>query len=590
MEQQLTVIAEEQIDNMTSTVEYLLRSQPSVHEATSCVDVLEVFHKDKKLYALPIVNDVLEPVGIITRLELTEYFSKQFAKELKGKKPISLLMDTTVIIVDKATEIEDIARIIIDAGIHHMVTGFIITDDNKYLGMATGYDLLNEISNRKQKQLFDLAHFDHLTGLPNRRLLLDRIQHSVASVTRNRRHSALLYIDLDHFKTINDTLGHHSGDLLLQQVAKRLNSTVRESDTVARLGGDEFVIMLEDLSEHTIESSAQIEAVGDKILAELGQPYLLDGKEYRVTPSIGATYCSDSHVSPNDLMRQADIAMYQAKKSGRNTLRFFDPEMQKNINERVFLENELRIALDERQLKLYYQIQVDSLNNHRICGAEALIRWIHPQRGLVSPAEFIPLAEDTGLILPMGQWVLEAACKQLVKWSLQKQTAALTIAVNVSAFQFKQSDFADRVIDVIEQTGANPLRLKLELTESMLLTDIESVISKMRILKQRGVSFSLDDFGTGYSSLSYLSQLPLDQLKIDRSFVMNLETDENSVVISSAIISLAHSLKLKVVAEGIETEAQSYILSATLSCDYLQGYLFGKPIPIEQLEELLEEY
>ncbi len=589
MDQQCNHVTTDQLEDESSTVGFLLRIQHAVSHATNCIDVLQIFHNDSKLFALPVLNDQLIPIGLVTRLELTEYFSKQFSKELKGKKPISTMMDKTVIVVDKGTGIEDVARIIIDAGMHHMVSGFIITDDSKYMGMATGYDLLTEISSRKQKQLFDLAHFDQLTGLPNRRLLLDRIKHSLASNMRSSKHSALLFIDLDHFKTINDTLGHNTGDLLLKQVAQRLKLSVRASDTVARLGGDEFVVLLEDLSENHTVSSEQIESVGEKILASVGQPYQLAGQEYRITPSIGATQCKEIPVSPDEFIKQADIAMYQVKKSGRNTLRFFDHQMQKSIEDRAFWINELRNAIEQKQLQLYYQIQVESAHRNQPFGVEALIRWIHPLRGLVSPAEFIPLAEETGLILQIGQWVLEAACEQLVEWSTRVETANLSIAVNVSAHQLKQVDFTDCVLSVIEKTGADPRYLKLELTESMLLNDVESVIAKMALLKSFGVSFSLDDFGTGYSSLSYLSRLPLDQLKIDRSFVKNLESHEDSVVICSAIISLAHSLKLKVVAEGIETEGQSYILSAGLQCDYLQGYLFGKPLPIEQLEAILRQ-
>ena len=587
MNQQLQVISVDRMNDITSTVEYFLRTQNPVSENTSCVDVLELFHKDKKLFALPILNDQNNPIGIVTRVEINEYFSKQFSKELKGKKPISTMMDSSVIIVEKETGIEDVARMVLDAGMHHMVSGFIITEGARYLGMATGYDLLNEISSRKQKQLFDLAHFDQLTGLPNRRLLLDRIKISLASSMRNQNNSAILFIDLDNFKSINDTLGHNTGDLLLQQVAQRLSISVRASDTVARIGGDEFAILLNDLSEHHTESSEQINSAGEKILVALRQPYQLAGNEYQITPSIGATQCRDTLATPDEFIKQADIAMYQVKKSGRNTLRFFDPIMQKRIEDRAFLEKELRKALEEQQFQLFYQIQVEGLHRNIPVGAEALIRWVHPVRGLVSPAEFIPIAEDTGLILPIGQWVIEAACAQLVKWSKDKKTSNLIIAINVSAQQFKQIDFADRVMEVIEKTGANPHRLKLELTESMLLNDIESVITKMGVLKGKGVSFSLDDFGTGYSSLSYLSRLPLDQLKIDRSFVMNLETDDNSVVICSAIINLAHSLNLMVVAEGIETEAQSYILSTVHHCDYLQGYLFSKPLPIDQFEKVL---
>jgi diguanylate cyclase (GGDEF)-like protein/PAS domain S-box-containing protein len=449
-----------------------------------------------------------------------------------------------------------------------------------------------DITERKaaEESVKSLAYYDPLTELPNRRLLLAILDQALISCKRSGRTGAILFIDLDNFKTLNDTLGHDYGDMLLQRVAQRLTASVREGDTVARLGGDEFVVLLEDLSSDSLEAASQTETIGEKILASLNLPYQLSIHEYHSTPSIGATLFSNQHISVDALFKQADIAMYQSKKAGRNTLSFFDPKMQSSINARVALEKELRLAIVNREFQLYYQIQVDGSINHGPIGAEALIRWIHPERGLIPPDEFIPLAEETGLILPIGEWVLETACLQLVKWSKQLPFEKLTIAVNVSALQFKQANFADQVINVIERTGVNPKSLKLELTESMLVSDIESVIAKMAVLKARGVGFALDDFGTGYSSLSYLTRLPLDQLKIDRAFVMNLETNDDSVSVCAAIISLAHSLKLRVVAEGIETDTQSYILSTGHLCDYLQGYLYGKPLPIELFEALVKHH
>jgi len=447
-----------------------------------------------------------------------------------------------------------------------------------------------DITERKnaEEKIKHLAFFDHLTNLPNRRLLLDRLQQALSFSARSKRKGALLFIDLDNFKTLNDTLGHNIGDMLLQQVALRLQSCVREGDTVARLGGDEFVVLLENLSTEALEAAAQAEVIAEKIITTLCHPYELGEHEHQNTPSIGITLFGDQQHASEDLFMQADLAMYQAKKAGRNTLRFFDPKMQESLNARTSIEVELRRALDKHQFHLYYQAKVDS--SLRPIGAEALIRWVHPERGMVSPVDFIPLAEETGLILPIGTWVLETACTQLANWTTVAKTAHLTIAVNVSARQFHQPDFTNLVIQVLERTGANPQRLKLELTESMLLSNIEDTITKMNELKAHGVGFSLDDFGTGFSSLSYLSRLPLDELKIDRSFVNDLETNDNAVVICAATISLAHSLKLKVVAEGIETEAQIYVLSLVHRCDYLQGYFFSKPVPIEQFETLLQQF
>ncbi len=432
---------------------------------------------------------------------------------------------------------------------------------------------------------------DPLTGLPNRRLMLDRLKHALASSMRSGREGALLFIDLDNFKTLNDTLGHGIGDLLLQQVAQRLESCVREGDTVARLGGDEFVVMLEDLSEKDLEAAAQTEAIGEKILASLNQPYQLGKHEYLNSPSIGATLFNDHQQSIEELLKQADIAMYQAKKSGRNALRFFDPQMQETINARATLESELRKALACHQFHLYYQIQVDSIQedgSHRPLGAEALIRWAHPKRGLVLPAQFIPMAEETGLILPIGQWVLETACAQIKTWQYNVLTRDLVLAVNVSAKQFRQADFVAQVQAAVQRHGISPMLLKLELTESLLLENIEDTIATMNALKAIGVKFSLDDFGTGYSSLQYLKQLPLDQLKIDQSFVHDLVSDSSDRAIVRTIIAMAHSLKLNVIAEGVETEEQRQLLQDK-GCIHYQGFLFSKPVPIEQFDVLLQQ-
>jgi diguanylate cyclase (GGDEF)-like protein/PAS domain S-box-containing protein len=434
-----------------------------------------------------------------------------------------------------------------------------------------------------------LAFYDPLTRLPNRRLLTDRLQQALASSKRTGREGALLFIDLDHFKMLNDTLGHGIGDLLLQQVAQRLESCVREGDTVARLGGDEYVVMLEALSEQTVEAATQTEIIGNKILAALNQPYQLATHEYHSSPSIGACLFNSHHSSIEELLKQADIAMYQVKNSGRNALRFFDPQMQATIHARVDLEDELRKAIENRQFHLYYQIQVDGIladGTHKPLGAEALIRWNHPERGLVSPMQFIPLAEETGQILPIGQWVLETACAQLKVWQEDALTRDLVLSVNISAKQFRQVDFVAQVESVIQRHAINPKLLKLELTESLLLDNIEDTISTMNALNEIGIQFSLDDFGTGYSSLQYLKRLPLYQLKIDQSFVRDITTDSSDKAIVNTIIAIAKSLNLNVIAEGVETEEQlQYLLSN--GCLHYQGYLFGRPVPIELFEAFL---
>ena len=452
-------------------------------------------------------------------------------------------------------------------------------------GLTTHYvTTFTDISSRKsaEEMIKNLAFYDPLTHLPNRRLLLDRLEQALVSGARHQRKGALLFVDLDDFKTINDTLGHYQGDLLLAQVAQRLGSCVREGDTVARLGGDEFVVMLEDLSEDALEAATHAEAVGEKIRTSLNQAYQLGPYAYHSTASIGITlFDGVAHESIDEPLKRADLAMFQAKAAGRNTLRFFDPQMQAVVMARAALEADLRTALEKQQLRLYYQAQV--LGENQLTGVEALVRWQHPRRGMVSPAEFIPLAEETGLILPLGLWVLETACVQLALWATRPERAHLTMAVNVSAYQFHQDDFVSQVLAVLARSGANPQRLKLELTESLLISNIEDVIVKMAVLKAQGVGFSLDDFGTGYSSLSYLKRLPLDQLKIDQGFVRDILIDPNDAAIARMVIVLADSLGLAVIAEGVETEAQRVFL-ADQNCHAYQGYLLSRPLPLAEFE------
>ncbi|WP_394788435.1 EAL domain-containing protein [Rhodoferax sp.] len=456
-------------------------------------------------------------------------------------------------------------------------------------GEVTHYvNTFNDITQRKaaEEEINQLAFYDPLTHLPNRRLLLDRLRQALILHARNGHYGALQFIDLDNFKALNDTLGHDMGDLLLQQVAVRLTECVRAADTVARLGGDEFVVLLVQLGSDREEAAAHAEAVGEKVRNAITQPYHLATHEHQLSASLGITLYQGEQESIDDLLKQADLAMYQAKSAGRNTLRFYDPQMQAVVNTRVALEGDIRRGLLQQQFLLYYQGQIDSQG--RTVGAEALLRWPHPQRGMVAPNEFIPLAEDTGLILPLGHWVLQTACMQLRAWSGDALTQSLTLAVNVSARQFRQPDFVSSVLQVLQDTGAPARLLKLELTESLLVNDVEDTIAKMHTLKAHGVGFSLDDFGTGYSSLSYLKRLPLDQLKIDQSFVRDLLTDPNDAAIARTVIALGHSLGLAVVAEGVETAAQQEFL-ALAGCDAYQGYLFGRPLPLQAFEEWLQQ-
>ena len=445
-----------------------------------------------------------------------------------------------------------------------------------------------DISERRAAadKIENLAFYDTLTGLPNRRLLLDRLEQSLSSSARHQRHGALMLLDMDDFKTLNDTLGHDVGDQFLIEVARRLEASVREGDTVARLGGDEFVVILEELKEDSL-AAMQAETVAMKILQAVSEPYHLDlsagsglksSRSYHCTSSVGISLFHGKAVSADELLKRADTAMYQAKAAGGNAFCFFDPGMQAEVTARAALDNDLREALREAQFRLHYQPQVDQAG--RWTGAEALVRWQHPQRGMVSPLEFIPQAELSGLILPLGDWVLEAACAQLMSWEGTPELSRLTLAVNVSARQFRQKDFVNRVLEIVERTGADSKKLKLELTESLLLDNVEDIIAKMTALKAHGIGFSLDDFGTGYSSLSYLKRLPLDQLKIDRSFVRDVLIDHNDAAIARTIVALARSMGLKVIAEGVETEEQRKFLAAN-GCTAYQGYLFGRPMPAD---------
>lgn len=444
---------------------------------------------------------------------------------------------------------------------------------------------VRDISGRKHNEdkIRQLATQDPLTGLVNRYVLSERIQHALKVNQRNRKFGALLFIDLDQFKIINDTQGHQAGDALLKQVAERLPKCIRESDTVARFGGDEFAILLEELSTNELTAAAHAEFVSEKIIHSLNEPYLIDEREQSNTPSIGVALFSPES-DPDDILQQADIAMYQAKRSGRNTIRFFDPAMQKSIDVRVALEKDLKRALSNNEFELHYQLQINS--SQTPLGAEALLRWKHPTLGYVPPLDYISIAEDSGLIVPIGQWVLETACQQLKKWSSKPETDQLVVAINVSAIQFNETSFVGSVFKAIKKYKIKPHLLKLELTETMLVENLETIIIKMTQLKDLGASFSLDDFGTGYSSLQYLKKLPLDQLKIDQSFVRDLEIDEQDRSIVQTIIAMAKGLQMEVIAEGVETQKQQQMLN-DYGCINYQGYLFSRPLAINEFDSLI---
>jgi diguanylate cyclase (GGDEF)-like protein/PAS domain S-box-containing protein len=431
---------------------------------------------------------------------------------------------------------------------------------------------------KAEAEIQQLAFYDALTGLPNRRLLLERLGRAKALCARNGSHGALIFIDIDNFKVLNDTKGHRIGDLLLEEVGHRIGACIRLGDTVARFGGDEFVVMIEGLSNKIDQAAIQADAVAEKILHRLAQPYQLENHRHHCGASLGITLFHGDEASDDDLLKQADLAMYQAKAAGRNTKRFFDPRMQKTLAAQAILEDQLRQAAKRDEFVLFYQPQVDRRGN--LVGAEALIRWQHPDRGLLPPAEFIAVAESTDLILPIGLAVLDQACRQLATWRETPQLRKLTLAINVSARQFHHPAFVEDVRQTLLLCHADPTRLKLELTESLLLQDIDDCATKMEALRELGVTLSLDDFGTGYSSLAYLKRLPFSQLKIDRSFVADILADPNDAAIARTMILLGKSFGLKVIAEGVEQEEQWHFLAAE-GCDEAQGYLYGRPVPAE---------
>lgn len=465
-----------------------------------------------------------------------------------------------------------------------------ISEVRDEMGVLTHYvSTFSDISDLKlaESEIHNLAFYDPLTALPNRRLLLNRLGQARMVGKRSRQFGALLIIDLDHFKNLNDTLGHDIGDRLLLEVAKRLSRCIREGDTAARQGGDEFIVMLENLGPAAEAAGVQAEAVAEKIRLSLSEPYVVNGDaECFHSASIGISLFCGHDKTTEVLLKQADIALYKAKDAGRNTIRFFDSAMQTALDIRASLESRLHQALNRKEFQLFVQAQVNSAR--QMIGAETLIRWQPPQGELVAPGEFIPLAEETGLIVPIGNWVLDTACEHLRRWAATPLTRRLYLSVNVSARQFRQADFVDQVRSALTRHGVEPRLLKLELTESLLLDSVDSVVAKMQALRDIGVRFSLDDFGTGYASLSYLKRFPFEQLKVDHSFIRDITTDPDDAAIVRAIIAMGNALRLDVVAEGVEAEAQhAYLVEHGCTC--FQGYLFGRPMPFADFERSLAQ-
>lgn len=568
------------------TIREIARPMEPVLGRTSCLTVLECFLRDTGIYAIPVIDDERHPKSLVERRAFVEFFAKPYTREIFGRRDINDLLCSEdyqshdPIVVEESSSIEDVAQIILSAGMHHMVTGFIVTKHGKYQGVANGHDLLNVITQRKQAELFHLAHFDPLTGLPNRTLLGDRLNQACLDAERNGHLVALLFIDVDRFKSINDSLGHSSGDAFLRTLATRLKSSARKSDTVARLGGDEFVILMDNLSDPT-----SADRVARRVLESMRTPVDVLGHSLVVTVSIGIAIYPRDDQEISRLLAKADAAMYEAKAAGRNGFRvyiegksFYDPS-------RLSLENDLRQALDKDELILHFQPQVE-LATQKLLGVEALVRWPHPVRGLISPLEFIPLAEECGLISRLGEWVLREACRQLHDWDT-RGFAPMRMSINVSAVQFHQEGFVAVLKSALEDSGVNRCCIELELTESVLMHNVEDVLATLNEIRSLGVSLAIDDFGTGFSSLNYLRRFPINRLKIDQSFIRDIEHTPANESITKAIIALAGSLSLEIVAEGIEKTAEKTVLEK-LGCTQGQGYFFAKPLSAADVSNWIE--
>ncbi len=472
-------------------------------------------------------------------------------------------------------------------GNEHWLQGNAIPDRQED-GSILWSGFITDVTEKKQAEarIQQLAFYDDLTGLPNRRLFEDRIGRALAEASRHQQYGALLYLDLDDFKSLNDTLGHSFGDRLLRSLANILSSNFRETDTVARLGGDEFVILTGNLGTSEDIATRNANRLAENLLTLLHKPVDLNGYEYKCETSIGIALFDGAEQSSEELLKRADTAMYEAKSVGRNVIRFHDPHIQSILAKRFRLEIELRQAMERNELTLAYQKQIG--RNGECQGVEALLRWKHPERGFISPADFIPIAEHNGLIIPLGRWVLRTACHQLSVWQQEPKTQGLHISVNVSSKQFHQPDFVDVVLKTLQQAGATATGLCLEVTESIVLDDLEDALAKMQALRAHGIRIAMDDFGTGYSSMAYLSRLPFDEVKIDKSFVQRADerANGNEWVIIETIMTMAHKLGMRVVAEGVETQQQHKLLDA-MNCDFFQGFYFSRPVDLETLSRAL---
>lgn len=579
LQRQFIFISEGQLHEVP-TVRHLLRFLEPVKSDDLCQNVLARFLDDTELYALPVIDSSEKPVTLLERKSYIEFFSKTYRQEVFGRRNILNLLandgfeSEEPIVVEESCSVDDVAQIIIDAGMQHMVTGFLVSCEGRYIGVVNGHDLLNIITQRKQAELYFLAHYDNLTGIPNRMLLTDRLDQACRDAERKGNLVGLLFIDIDRFKQINDSYGHSAGDAVLRKIVDRLKTSARRSDTVARLGGDEFVILMEDLTD-----SSDVEIVAQRLVNLMREPIELLGHSLVATASVGIAIYPHDGIQISALLSKADSAMYEVKANGRNGYRKYSPATAMYNPSSMIIENDLRQAIERDELVLYYQPQIE-LRSQEIRGVEALVRWRHPVRGLVPPGQFIPIAEESGLIVPLGDWVLREALRQTKSW-MDQGMAPLRISINISALQFRQSDFPDLLNACLAEFEVDPCLVELELTESLLMQNVDGVLQTLKAIKNIGVSLAIDDFGTGFSSLSYLRRFPIDRLKIDQSFVRDIERMPVNESIARAIVALANSLSLEIIAEGIETPAEKAVLER-LCCPEGQGYLFSRPIPEDE--------
>jgi len=554
-----------------ATITHLFDYVPPVLADDNCADVLECFLKNDQLFSIPIVDKNNSPVGLVARAELTELFIQPAGRDFYQRKAVGAIMDSDPVIVDAESSIDELVQRIISADLQHPLHGFILTRNGLYLGVGTPQGLLKEIFNRKQGNLYSLAYYDSLTGLPNRLLFHDRLHQACQNANRNGVPFALIFVDLDHFKEINDRYGHSFGDILLRAVAERLTVSLRESDTVARLAGDEFVIILQNNKD-----TKDIITVCSLLIDHLNQPVVIHSHKLQLSASLGVAICPQHDQTPEGLVRKADSAMYDAKHAGRNRYAIYSDRLSEPMLEHLSLARHLKSALDNQELMLFYQPIVDLWTN-QVIGAEALLRWQHPEFGIISPSRFIPIAEEIGVIESIEEWVLREACEQHCSW-IKQGLPPIRMCINISSRQYERPDLCDTLSQVITAVGIDPGFIELEPTEKMLMARAATTIGRLAELRNIGIRISVDDFGIGYCSLNYLRQFQIDRIKIDSSFIRDIQTNAANEAIVRSIVTLGANLGLDIVAEGVETQSELECIRSH-HCQNIQGHIMSRPLP-----------